>query len=131
MNRYFFDLKTNARAGFFAPITLALITLALSACGDPGSGGSGLPGSTGAGSSTFIASPSVSGSLSSVVAIEALDASSLSIAGVRYALSQIDLFLSDGSSTTAASLSVGLRVTITLTQDTPSQRWRLQLTGTP
>jgi hypothetical protein len=115
-----------------------LISVSLSACGDPGSGGSGLPGSASTGSTNAStvsgaanAAPNVSGSLTSLATIEALEANTVTIAGIRYVLTLVDIFLSDGSSTTPASLSVGQKVTISVSQDTPTQRWRLQISSSP
>jgi hypothetical protein len=115
--------KPTTRPGkSLASLLFFCLSLLLAACADPGSGGSGLP--SGASSPP----PQVntgSGNLSAL-RVEILEANAVTIGGVRYLDSQIDIVLSDGAATNFAALKVGQGVAVTQTQSLPLvPRWKV------
>ena len=101
-------------------------------CGDPGSGGSGLPRgnatpppSAPGGIASPVASPSTLG-----VAIEALEMNTVVIGGIRYLASEIVVVDDSGKVLGFASLALGQTVIIVGVTD-GAVRWRLTIVRAP
>jgi hypothetical protein len=120
-----YTVKPNQSAfkdRLLATLLFASLNLLLCACADPGSGGSGIPGSSSSPPPQVVSGP---GNLSAL-RVEMLDANIVTIAGVSYLDSQIDITLSDGSAANFAALKVGQGVVITQTQTSPlTPRWKV------
>jgi hypothetical protein len=121
---------------FYTLLSL-LVALFLAACADPGTGGSGIPSSAGVGSPSNTSTNGVSnapaspgaGNLSAM-RVESLDSNSVTIGGVRYSASQIEVSLADSSVGNFASLIVGQAVLVTEVQATAgasTTRWKLTI----
>jgi hypothetical protein len=126
-------------------LSLAIAFL-LAACGDPGSGGSGIPNGAVVGTPTTggvnaspqpdngvanAPAPNVPVSLSAL-RVEVIESNAVVIGGVRYPSVQVDVFFADGSVGSFASLMVGQ--TISVSDSSPAaavQRWRLTIQAQP
>jgi hypothetical protein len=107
---------------FSVAVFVALFTL-FSACSDPGSGGSGIPSSVnapapGTGSPGNLSAPRV----------EIIESNAVTIGGVRYLDSQIDVVLADGSVGNFGSLKVGQSIVVTqVPGSSAAPRWKLEI----
>jgi hypothetical protein len=143
MRPHFADQKTNSRLMAFTPrrlraTTLAFLAMMLLACSDPGSGGSGIPG--GAVNSPVVAAPITGDAVNApglappiagnptTAMIDLLEANAVTIGGVRYVDTQVDVVLADGSAGNFAALKVDQTVVVSQVQTTsPNPRWKVAI----
>jgi hypothetical protein len=111
----------SSRASAWAGITKVLISTAIAlfvtACSDPGSGGSGIPSGAGVNAPGATPDPNSPGGTPSPVnlsaqRIEALEADAVTIAGIRYLATQLEVVFADGTSAGFAAFKVGQSVVI-------------------
>jgi hypothetical protein len=117
-------------ASAWACVTRTLISTALAlfvaACSDPGSGGSGIP-------SGVTPDPNSPGGTPSPVnlsaqRVEALEADAVTIAGIRYLATQIEVVFADGSSAGFAAFKVGQSVLISPSpSSSATPRWKVTI----
>ncbi len=108
---------------FIVVAASAAVVTFLFACGDPGTGGSGLP--TSAGTTTPVQSAPIN---MSTLKVEAIESNAVIIGGLRYIDLQIEIELSDGSSENFNSLKVGQLVVVSpLQSDAPMLRWKISI----
>lgn len=110
---------------------LAVLLASLNACGDPGTGGSGIPSSasnngsaSNAGGST---SPPAVTDFQVRGIIEALDAQSVTVSGQTYAVSQLDIVMIDGSAGSLSALRPGQSVGLNPEAGSLPARWSLRI----
>jgi hypothetical protein len=105
--------------------TLRLLGLTIwalvSACSDPGSGGSGLP------SGVTTGSPAVSVGQSILGTIEAIGSARVTIGGTVYLFSEVEIVAADLSLGSANDLVVGATVRVTALDPNATIKWRIGL----
>ena len=110
---------------------LAVLLSTFSACGDPGTGGSGIPSSASSNGSTSNAGGSASLPAATDFQvrgiIDAIDAQSVTISGQAYAGSQLDIVLNDGSAGNLSALRTGQSVGLNPVSNSTPARWSLRI----
>ncbi len=121
------------RTGFTRALASTVLTLMMAACSDPGSGGSGIP--SGASTSAPITTPNTSpqvGNPNPVMlatqTVDALETDAVTIGGLRYLATQLEIVFADGSSAPFAAFKVGQSVLIGQTlSSSPTLTWKVTI----
>ena len=122
------SLKWTSAASRLA-LSLVLAVL-LTACADPGSGGSGIPSEVAAPS---LPAPPVN---LSALRVESLEPTAATIGGVRYIETQLEVVLADGSAGSFGSLKVGQAVVVSEVVSSAVSagaitRWKVEIQAAP
>jgi hypothetical protein len=103
-------------------LALGILTIALASCGDPGTGGSGLP----TGSPVVVSPPALN---TGAGRVEAVSSDEVTIGGVRYLVGEAEVQLADGSAATFSALKLGQQVLVSVLSSVAPLRWRLVIQG--